>query len=354
MRICLAGSGGGHVRQLLDIKPIWSEHDHFFITEDTALGRSIESMARTYYVPHVALGQARLGHPLRMLRLALVGLWMSFRLIAKERPDVIITTGAGSVFFPILFGRLFGTRIVLIDSFARFNHPSAFARIVAPLAHCRIAQSDRLRGALRKVKIFDPLKIVPQPRVSKEAMMFVTVGATLPFDRMVAMVANAKRSGLISETIVAQVGAKGLQREEIETTHESLSFADMHKMLSRADIVVCHGGTGSLITALQNGCRVIVVPRQFELGEHYDDHQSEIATAFAERGLVQVVKTEAEFAAALAAARQMEPVHATSDPKALMKFLRRALPVMVPGARQVSVPAYVADEGLPLDQAEAA
>src|SRR3546814_2130094 len=40
-KICLAGSGGGHVRQLLDLEPAWRGHDAFFVTEVTALGESL-------------------------------------------------------------------------------------------------------------------------------------------------------------------------------------------------------------------------------------------------------------------------------------------------------------------------
>src|SRR3546814_7209069 len=40
-KICLAGSGGGHVRQLLDLEPAWRGHDAFFVTEDKALGESL-------------------------------------------------------------------------------------------------------------------------------------------------------------------------------------------------------------------------------------------------------------------------------------------------------------------------
>ncbi|WP_420143859.1 beta-1,4-glucuronosyltransferase WelK [Sphingobium sp.] len=329
MRICLAGSGGGHVRQLLDLESVWSCHDHFFVTEDTALGQSIGGRARTYYVPHVALGQARLGRPIRMAWLGVLSCWRSFRIIMKERPDVVITTGAGSVYFATLFGRLTGARIVMIDSFARFDHPSAFARIAAPIAHCRIAQSPALAQAFRKTRVFDPLRIIDKPRAPKEAMMFVTVGATLPFDRMIAMVAQAKRDGLIPERVVAQIGKGARMPDGLEEVVETLSFDDMHGMLDRADIVVCHGGTGSLITALQHGCRVIVVPRLFELAEHYDDHQSEITSAFRQRGLVQEARDAQGFADALIAARGQVPLHATSEPKALRKFLTRALPLMV-------------------------
>src|SRR3546814_5417597 len=67
-KICLAGSGGGHVRQLLDLEPAWRGHDAFFITEDTALGESLAEHYRCLFVPHVAMGQARLGAPFRIDR----------------------------------------------------------------------------------------------------------------------------------------------------------------------------------------------------------------------------------------------------------------------------------------------
>src|ERR1700753_268448 len=85
VRICLAGSGGGHVRQLLDLQPFWSEHDYFFVTEDTALGQSLQASHRTYLVPHFAWGQARLGAPFRMLAAAVKSLFQSASIILKER-----------------------------------------------------------------------------------------------------------------------------------------------------------------------------------------------------------------------------------------------------------------------------
>src|SRR6516165_6935795 len=54
LRLCLAGSGGGHVRQILDLEPAWSGHDYFFLTEDTALGKSLALQHRTHFVPHFA------------------------------------------------------------------------------------------------------------------------------------------------------------------------------------------------------------------------------------------------------------------------------------------------------------
>src|SRR6476620_6843191 len=108
LKLCLAGSGGGHVRQILDLEPAWAPHDYFFVTEDTALGRSLADQHRTYFVPHYAAGQARMGAAFKMLWSALRNLMSSAAVMLRERPDVVISTGAGAVFFCVLWGRLTG------------------------------------------------------------------------------------------------------------------------------------------------------------------------------------------------------------------------------------------------------
>jgi UDP-N-acetylglucosamine transferase subunit ALG13 len=99
----------------------------------------------------------------------------------------------------------------------------------------------------------------------------------------------------------------------------------MLSLLREADIVVCHGGTGSLITALREGCRVIAMPRLFEKGEHYDNHQAEITEAFEARGLITVANSLAELSAALSTVRSKSPVMATSEPTALSDHLTTLL-----------------------------
>lgn len=324
MRIGLVGSGGGHVRQLLDLEGLWGDTDYFFVTEDTALTRDIAAKHRTHFVPHVALGQARLGKPFRMALAGVRSLWTSLGIVWRERPDAVITTGAGSCYFTVLFARLLGARIVLIDSFARFSGPSAFARIATRLAHVRIAQSQQSADRWPGARVFDPFRFLDKVRPAKEPLVFATVGATLPFDRLVRLVDQAKREGLLPENVILQTGIGGTEPigDGITDVRETLDFEDVKQILQRADIVICHGGTGSIITALREGCRVIVIPRIFKRGEHYDDHQWEIAQAFADRGIVTMVGEDDDIATAIAAARQLDPVCATLDPSALMAELR--------------------------------
>lgn len=321
LKICLAASGGGHFRQLLDLDPAFSDQTCFYITEPTALGVSIKTSRPVFFVPHVALGQARLGSPIAMVFAAVRNAWQSFGIIWRERPDVVLSTGAGSMAFAMLWGRLFGAKIILIDSFARFLAPSAFAKIVSPIAHHRIAQSVGAADGRADIKVFDPFRSLDLPRPEKRALLFATVGATLPFDRLVDYVADATCRGLTPKELVLQVGNGGRQPVGMNAV-ESLPFTEVKELLQVANVVVCHAGTGSLITALREGCHVITVPRTFALREHYDDHQSEIAEAFSARGLVLVANTQAEFDAALAAIKTRQPVMATTDPKALISHLR--------------------------------
>lgn len=323
LKVALAGSGGGHVRQLLDLSDAWSGFDTVFITEDTALSRSISEHHRTHFVEHVALGQARLQSPLHMLRAGLRNFIQSTRIMFKERPDVIVTTGAGSAYFSVLWGRLLGARIVMVDSLARFESLSAFARYAGPLAHHRAVQSSGLRRFWPTAEVFDPIRIVDGVRPPKKALLVATVGATLPFDRLVRSVAELKARGEIPEAVIIQTGVGGLMPEGLEVV-ETLSFDAMKAYLRDADIVVCHAGTGSLITALREGCRVVAMPRLPGV-EHYDRHQDEIARALAARGLISVAHSTEDLSAALKEARARDPIMATSDPAELTAYVKAIL-----------------------------
>lgn len=323
--ICLAASGGGHVRQLLDLRSLWSQFPHFFVTEDTALGRSIAADTETDFVPHFALGQAKLGNPIKMLASAARSIVRSAFIVKNRRPDVVISTGAGSQIFVIIFARLLGAKIVLIDSFARFRKPSAFARLAGPFAHRRYSQSAEAAKHWPGCHLVDPLKPLDLQPLAKQNLTFATVGATLPFDRLVDIVLEARRRGWIEGELVIQTGDDGREFPELENTRyvRSLPFAEIGRLLARAKLVICHGGTGSIVTALQNDCRVIVIPRLHGLSEHYDDHQLEIAEAFQDRGLVEIARDAdgIRIAQHALASRQNRPV--TTDYSELVRDLRQ-------------------------------
>lgn len=330
--ICLSAAGGGHFRQLLDIEPLWSRYPHFLVTEDTVLTQALSTREVIEHVPHFALGQMRIGRGVAMISAAVRSAWKSFRIIAKHRPQIIISTGSGSQFFVLLWGRLFGARIVLIDSFARFHAPSKFARIAGPLAHLRIAQSKDSADHWPGSVTFDPLQTEPATATDKENLLLATVGATLPFRRLETAIVNLKRRGQIPEDVILQVGRSKEQHEPVAglTIVESIPFGELKGLLARANLVVCHGGTGSIITALANCCGVVTMPRLVDKGDCYDNHQSEIAGVFAQRGLVQLANDEQTLLDALQRARAMTRYRVSMDHTRLMAFLEERFRIWFP------------------------
>ncbi|TVR32034.1 MAG: glucuronosyltransferase [Spirochaetaceae bacterium] len=121
-------------------------------------------------------------------------------------------------------------------------------------------------------------------------MIYVTVGTQLPFDRMVrAMDSWAARRGRYD--VFAQIGRSSYEPSTIEWVR-FLTPEDNARCLDRADLIVSHAGTGTIIDALQRCKPIIVFPRRMEFGEHRTDHQMATARRFEQRGLVCVVENE--------------------------------------------------------------
>lgn len=331
-RICLAASGGGHMRQVLDLKPFWQGHDHYLVTEPTALGQSLASEHPVHFVAHFAYGQSKVDSAWALIRSGFRNMRESWAHVRAERPDVVISTGAGSAFFTALFAKLFGAKFVFIESFARFRGPSLFGRMARLFADKLIVQSEAVKAMWPEAEACDPLRILGTGRPDKEPLAFVTVGTVMPFDRLVNAVADLRKSGALPERVIAQVGDGGVRPEGMEV-HERMAFDDIQAILQKADIVFCHGGTGSLVTALRAGCRVVAMPRQSARAEHYDDHQEEIVSAFEQRGLIQAAVETGDMAAALARARAIEPIRATTEPELLIGKLHELMAEWFPKAK---------------------
>ena len=321
VKICLAASGGGHLRQLLDLQDYWEDKDFFFVTEETALATTLAEKWPVRFINHFAFGQAKLGAPLKMLTSGFNNFVTSWRIMREERPTHLISTGAGAVFFTVLLARMSGVKILVVESFARFDHPSLFFSLAAPLAQDIVVQAKPLLKFHPRAKLFDPLVVYGDERPPKRPLLFATVGATLPFDRMVKAVEAAKNAGAITEEVIIQTGVGGYVPKDLET-HETLPFDMMQSLQSEADLVVCHGGTGSLITALRQGCKVVVMPRNPKHGEHYDNHQMDITAAFAARGLVSFAHGAEDLEQALAEARSRPVIFASTRQQPLIAYIK--------------------------------
>ena len=158
-------------------------------------------------------------------------------------------------------------------------------------------------------------------------MIFVTVGTQLPFDRMVSAVdAWAGKSGA---DVFAQIGPGSYVPKHMRWTR-SVPADECNGLLRQARAVVAHAGMGSILTALELGKPIVVMPRRAGLGEHRNDHQLATATHFREQGRVRVAFDEAELGRQLDELKTCRPgarIATTASPAliaALRGFVSRA------------------------------
>lgn len=126
-------------------------------------------------------------------------------------------------------------------------------------------------------------------------MIFVTVGTQLPFERLVGAVDEWAARQSPRPDVLAQVGGGRVDYPHIRCvrTLDGRAYADA---IAGARLLVAHAGTGSILTALDGGVPVILLPRDAVRGEHRDDHQMQTARQMERMGLVTVAWSEHDLA----------------------------------------------------------
>jgi UDP-N-acetylglucosamine transferase subunit ALG13 len=124
-------------------------------------------------------------------------------------------------------------------------------------------------------------------------MIFATVGTQGHFDRLIRTIDEwAGAHGRAD--VFAQTGPSDYHSEHIRT-ERFIGPTEFRQRVEAASLVISHAGMGSIITALELGKRIIVMPRRANLGEHRNDHQLATAKRFAEQGRILVALTEQEL-----------------------------------------------------------
>jgi UDP-N-acetylglucosamine transferase subunit ALG13 len=119
-------------------------------------------------------------------------------------------------------------------------------------------------------------------------LIFVTVGNHYQgFERLIRKMDEI--AGMIDEKVIMQIGYGKYKPKNVEYFDFIESYKEIQELNQKARVVVCHGGAGAIITALEQGTPVIAVPRLKKYAEHTDDQQLDIVTAMAEEGKIIAV-----------------------------------------------------------------
>ena len=141
MKICLVGSSGGHLTHLYLLKPFWKDKERFWVTFDKEDTRSILGN-ETFYPCHYPTN--------RNLKNLIKNTVLAFNILRKERPDVIISSGA-AVAVPFFYlGKIFGAKTVYIEVFDRIDTPTLTGKLVYPVTDKFIVQWEEMKKVYPK------------------------------------------------------------------------------------------------------------------------------------------------------------------------------------------------------------
>lgn len=279
-KICLVCSAGGHLNQIKElIAPLQNESDTFLVTMDREDSRTLlNSGVRHYFVRDI-----------RDNGNLFTNFLDSLKIFLNEKPDFVITTGAGAALSTCLIAKLFFKKVIFIESFARVEEPSSFGKLISKFADYTFFQWPKLQKFYQKgIYAGSIFNIDLNSAEQKKKQVFITVGSTeFQFNRLLQEVDNYVERGIIKHTVIAQVGSSNYVPKNFES-FKWCNFQTMQKLMQESSYVITHSGTGSIVNALQLGAKVIAVPRLQKFKEHLDDHQLEIANEFEQLGLVMV------------------------------------------------------------------
>ena len=123
-------------------------------------------------------------------------------------------------------------------------------------------------------------------------MIFVTVGSrNYPFDRLFKKLDELYEDGTLTEKMFAQIGTSTYKPKHYEYK-DFISPEEFNEYIEKADIVVSHGASGSIMKALNADKKVIAVTRLEKYGEHINDHQIQNNEAFRDNHYVIMADLE--------------------------------------------------------------
>jgi len=135
LKICLVCSHGGHFVEMKNIEGAFNDYDFFYVVFKS---KSTKSLENAYFLePKISKITGKYER-IRVFKNA-------FRILLKEKPDVIVTTGGGEIAVPFCYiGKLLGSRIIVIESLTRISTKSEAGRLIYPIADLLLVQWEEL------------------------------------------------------------------------------------------------------------------------------------------------------------------------------------------------------------------
>lgn len=313
-RVLAAASSGGHLKQLASLVGRLSNvRSVTWVTYDRGPSRDVLAQVmgpddRVVFAPYAA--------PRDLPHLAQDAMVVR-GILRQRRIDLALSTGAGIAVATLPLARLAGARACFVESATRAAGPSMSGRILRWAPGVELySQNDPYTPQWGYVgSVHDEFVAGPVREVTQLDRVVVTVGTIAPygFRRLVRRLVDVLPSGadVLWQTGETDVTGLGIDGRRLVPADE------LTEAMGEADVVIGHAGTGTALTAFEQGISPVLVPRRRIHHEHIDDHQVATARALQARGLAAHLEVEdISQRTLLEAARRS--VSRTSRPPALL------------------------------------
>lgn len=141
LKICLVGSSGGHLTHLYMLKNFWKDKERFWVTFDKTDSRSILRDEEKYFCYYPTN---------RNIKNLIKNTFLAFKVLKKEKPDLIISSGA-AVAVPFFYlGKLFGAKTIYIEVYDRIDTSTLTGKLVYPVTDKFIVQWEEMKKVYSK------------------------------------------------------------------------------------------------------------------------------------------------------------------------------------------------------------
>lgn len=126
------------------------------------------------------------------------------------------------------------------------------------------------------------------------------------FHRLLEEVDRLIEIGRINEDVIVQAGYTKYESDNMKII-DFVSDDEIEKIEQQADLIITHGGVGSIIGSIEKGKKVIAVPRLKQYGEHVNDHQLDIVESFDQLGYIIGIEDVSQLGEALQRVDKFKP-----------------------------------------------
>lgn len=152
-------------------------------------------------------------------------------------------------------------------------------------------------------------------------MILVVLGTQdKSFTRLLEAVDREIEKGNIKDRVVVQAGQTKYESKNMEI-FDLVSAPEFDKLMDKADLVITHGGAGTILTAIKKGKKIIAAARLEKYGEHHNDHQKQIIGEFAKQGYILELKDFNKLGVMLKKAKTFKPKKFESNTKNMIKLI---------------------------------